>query len=98
MISYDMIVFDMLWQDQIHLLDMFQTYSQKASRGEHLVFPTSFADLWGMFWHHPWCLGAGQKFKKVDQKSTKIKSFSEAPESLENSFALLIKFRALFSH
>ena len=51
-----------------------------------------------MFWHHPWCLRAGQKFKKVDQKSKKIKCFSEAPESYLKSFRSRIKFRALFSH
>ena len=97
MIWYDMISYDMIWQDKIHFLDMFWTSSKNVWRVKNEGFPKSFGDLWAMFWHHPWCLRAGQKIKKLT-KNQKIKCFSEAPESLENSYALIIKFIALFSH
>ena len=80
-----------------HVLDMFWTCSRKVWRVKNYVFPKSFWDLWAMFWHHPWCLRAGQQFKKLT-KHQKIKCSSEAPESYLKSFALIIEFRALFSH
>ena len=42
---------------------------------------------------------SGKKVNKSSKtKNQKIKCFSEAPESYLKSFALIIKFRALFSH
>ena len=70
---------------------------KKVWRVKNEVFPKSFGDLWAMFWHHPWCLRAGQKIKKVGQTSEK-KCFSDAPESHLNSFEPKMKSRALFSH
>jgi len=61
------------------------------------LFSNSFGVLWAMFWHHPWCLRASQKHKKRRPQIKQIKCFSEASESLENSVALRIKFKALFS-
>ena len=51
------------------VLDTFWTCSKKVWRVKNEAFPKSFGDLWGMFWHHPWCLGADENLKKVNQES-----------------------------
>lgn len=95
-IWYDMKSNGMIWQDEIHLSDMFWTCSKKVWRVKNENFPRSFGDLWDMFWHHPWCLRGGLKIKKVEYIF--ITCFSEALESYLKSLAPKIKFIALFSH
>jgi|OM-RGC.v1.036971025 hypothetical protein len=53
---------------------------QKKWRVKNEAFPKSVGDLWAMFWHHPWCLRASQKIKKVDQTSKK----KNASQKLQN--------------
>ena len=70
-IWHHMIWYHVIWHVKIHFLDMFRTCSKKVWRVKNEVFPKSFGDLWAMFWHHTWCLRAGLKFKKVNNKLKK---------------------------
>ena len=58
--------------------------SRKVSGVENHVFPKSFGDVWGMFWHHRWCLKEGSKKwktifwsrKTIEPKWCRITSWS----------------------
>ena len=87
--------------DFILVLDMLQTcfgHVPKKFWGSKMTF---FQKFWGPL-GYVLASSLVSKSRSKNQKSwskiKKIKCFSEAPESLENSYALVIKFRALFSH
>ena len=56
-----------LYTFDIHLIHVFAHFpgsSGKVLGVENDFFPTSFGDVWGMFWHHRWCLRRARKNQK----------------------------------
>ena len=65
---------------------MFRSCSKNVWSVKNVVFPKSFGDLWAMFWHHPRCLRAHQKIKKVNEKSKNNKITFENRKILSNVY------------
>ena len=77
-----------------HVPDMFQ----KSLEGQKWSFPKKFWGPLGYILASSVVSKSRSKIQKSWPKIKQIKCFSEAPESYLNSFALIIKFRARFSH
>ena len=71
---------------------------QKSLEGQKWSFSKKFRGPLGYVLASSLVSKSRSEIQKSWPKIKKIKCFSEAPESYLNSFALIIKFRARFSH